>query len=374
MIRKILFWSHLTLGLLAALPLLVMALTGALIAFEPQLVAWSESDRRTVAIPPVGQKLSLDSLAAVARSARPGKLTALSVGDSPDRSAVASFGREGSLYLDPWSGKVLGSESEMRKALRFMEEIHRWLGSREIGRPVTGTAALLCLFLSLSGLWLWWPRSLRAARNVLWPRKGLTGRARDWQWHNAFGILSWPCLVALSLTGSVMSWPWAEALLFRSVGSQPPRREAGTREKQARAPGGERDGKRQAKGSMISFQTAFDTASARMRSPWETMTLRQPQKPGEPVQVQVRTSGSGGPPPLTIRIDARSGAVVGIERPSQDAGSRLRRLIKPLHTGELFGIAGQVAMFLASLACAMLVWTGASLSWRRLRRSRSAAA
>lgn len=374
MIRKILFWSHLTLGLLAALPLLVMALTGALIAFEPQLAAWSESDRRTVAIPPVGQKLSLDSLAAVARAARPGKLTALSVGDSPDRSVVASFGREGSLYLDPWSGKVLGSESEMRKALRFMEEIHRWLGSREIGRPVTGTAALLCLFLSLSGLWMWWPRSLRAVRNVLWPRKGLTGRARDWQWHNAFGILSWPCLVALSLTGSVMSWTWAEALLFRSVGSEPPKREVGTRDRSARAPGGERDGKRQARSPTVSFQAAFDTTSARMRSPWKTMALRLPQKPGEPVQVQVRTAGSSGPAPLTIRIDAHSGAFLGIERPPQDAGSGLRRLVKPLHTGELFGIAGQVAMFLASLACSMLVWTGASLSWRRLRRSRSAAA
>jgi len=373
MIRKIFFWSHLTLGLLAALPLLVMALTGALIAFEPQLVAWSESDRRTVAIPPVGQKLSLDSLAAIARAARPGKLTALSVGDSPDRSVAASFGREESLYLDPWSGKVLGSESEMRKALRFMEEIHRWLGSREIGRPVTGTTALLCLLLSLSGLWLWWPRNLRAAYNVLWPRKGLAGRARDWQWHNAFGILSWPCLVALSLTGSVMSWPWAEALLFRSVGSEPPKREVGTRDRSARAPGGERDGNRQARSPTVSFQAAFDTTSTRMRSPWETMTLRLPQKPKEPVQVQVRTAGSAGPAPLTIRIDARSGAFVGIERPSQDAGSRLRRLVKPLHTGELFGIAGQVAMFLVSLACAMLIWTGASLSWRRLRRARSVA-
>jgi uncharacterized iron-regulated membrane protein len=48
-----------------------------------------------------------------------------------------------------------------------------------------------------------------------------------------------------------------------------------------------------------------------------------------------------------------------------DLGTRLRFLVKPLHTGELFGGGGQLAMALASAATLLLMWTGLALSWRR---------
>lgn len=382
MLRKILFWTHLALGLTFALPIGILALTGALIAYEPQIVAWTDARLHKVEAPPSGQKLSLDSLARLAQATRPAKLTSLAVPSDPAASVQASFGREGNLYLDPWTGEVLGSEGRAHRVLHFLEEIHRWLGSREIGSPVTGAAVLACLCLALSGLFLWWPRSLRAARNVLWPKGGLKGKARDWQWHNAFGALALPCLVLLCLTGSVFSWKWAEALLFRSVGSEPPKAQTAMRPSPGKeAPASERPGKeargkggksgRDAKATPVAWQAALDTVLPRVQSPWEVVVLRTGQKPGEPLSAMVRSPGAHRAVGATFKLGPK-GEVVAVTKSRSDAGSRLRRLMKPLHTGQYFGVPGQTAMFLTSLACAVLVWTGAALSLRRFRRRTAA--
>ena len=63
MIRKTFFWIHLTAGLLSALPLAAMALTGILLSFEHQIadVATRESRRVPSA---TGTRLPLDTLVA----------------------------------------------------------------------------------------------------------------------------------------------------------------------------------------------------------------------------------------------------------------------------------------------------------------------
>ncbi|WDT79120.1 MAG: PepSY-associated TM helix domain-containing protein [Candidatus Manganitrophus sp.] len=48
--RNILFWVHLAAGTVAGLVILVMALTGALIAFEPQIVDFAERGVRNVTL------------------------------------------------------------------------------------------------------------------------------------------------------------------------------------------------------------------------------------------------------------------------------------------------------------------------------------
>ncbi|MEN9354726.1 MAG: hypothetical protein RL318_2051 [Fibrobacterota bacterium] len=378
MLKKFLFWAHLSLGLLFALPIGIMALTGALIAYEPQIVGWTDASLRNVAVPTSGQKLSMDSLAKIAQATRPAKLTSLTLSPKPTASVQATFGKEGNLYLDPWTGAVLGSEGTTWKVLHFVEEIHRWMGSREIGGPVTGAAVLACLFMAVSGLFLWWPRSLKAARHVLWPRSGLSGKARDWQWHNAFGVLALPCLVLLCLTGSVFSWKWAEALLFRSVGSEPPKAQVSA------PPAANKDGKpkeksdkgprsKVTKDAPVAWQAALDTVLPRIRSPWGVIVLRTGQKSGEPFSVMARAPGAHKSDGVTFKLGS-TGQVTAVSKSRNDAGSRLRRIMKPLHTGQYFGILGQTAMFLTSLSCALLVWTGTAMSLRRFRRRKPATA
>src|SRR4030095_4199465 len=94
----------------------------------------------------------------------------------PTASAVVSFGREGGvLFVDPYRGTVLGELSPVHDFLHEVVEWHRWLGSRDMGRPITGVANLGFLGLVLLGVYLWWPRRW-AARGVV-PAVALRRRA-----------------------------------------------------------------------------------------------------------------------------------------------------------------------------------------------------
>jgi uncharacterized iron-regulated membrane protein len=52
----------------------------------------------------------------------------------------------------------------------------------------------------------------------------LRGKAHDWNWHNVIGFWSSAVLVILTLTAAVMSYPWANDLLYTLTGSEAPRR------------------------------------------------------------------------------------------------------------------------------------------------------
>jgi uncharacterized iron-regulated membrane protein len=60
-----------------------------------------------------------------------------------------------------------------------------------------------------SGVYLWWPKqwTWRHLRPAVWFRRGLAGKARDWNWHNTLGLWCAAPLLIVVLTGVVMSFP-----------------------------------------------------------------------------------------------------------------------------------------------------------------------
>ncbi len=212
--RQVLFWPHLVTGLLAGLFIAVMSLTGAALTLEDPVVEWAERDaRRVVLAEPVPPRLSLDEVLARVRQARP-EATPSSITEYPEPALalVVGLGRGASVYVNPYTGEVREpSASTARAFFHLMEEWHRWLGApsehRAVGRALTGASNALFLLLALSGLYLWWPRrwTWRTVRPVLWFRRGLQGKARDFNWHNVAGLWLLPVLVVLTATGVVMS-------------------------------------------------------------------------------------------------------------------------------------------------------------------------
>ena len=73
-------------------------------------------------------------------------------------------------------------------------------------------------------------------------------------------------------------------------------------------------------------------------------------------------------------VSGRSGTVVRWEPyASASRGQRWRLWARFAHTGEVGGLAGQLAAGLASAVGALLVYTGLSLAFRRLARTRTPA-
>ena len=176
-----------------------MCATGTILAFEPQITQWSERALQTVT-PPVADAKRLDNeiLIAKAQATKPeAKLSFLSFKADPSASVMAGFGRDGVLFLNPYTGEVLGEGSKTRETLHKIEEWHRWLGNRRIGKPITGAAAIAFFLLSLSGIYLWWPRKVFTTVGI--------GHGRNWNWHNTFGIASAFFILIITSTGITMS-------------------------------------------------------------------------------------------------------------------------------------------------------------------------
>jgi len=229
-IRRIIFWAHLIAGVLAGVVILIMSFTGMCLAFESQLVNYAERSAREIASPAADAKrLSYDVLLEKARVANPDVApSGLMIRAEPTASVMVNFGREEALYLHPYTGDVLGHGSKIRGVLQRIENWHRWLGATESHRPtaraVTGACNFTFLFLAVSGVYLWWPRNwnAKALRSSVWFVGGLKGRAREWNWHNTIGLWCAPILIILTLTGVVMSYQWANNLVYRLTGNQPP--------------------------------------------------------------------------------------------------------------------------------------------------------
>lgn len=376
-VRTTLLWTHLLMGTTAGVVILIMSVTGVLLAYEHQIVEWT--DAYPVSASTGVSRVSLDVLVANARTAKPGvnpSMVALSV--DPTKPASVRLGREGMLYLDPYTGRVLGTGSARTHALfSFIEGWHRWLGAsaakfRAMGKMATDACNLVFLFIVITGAYLWWPRqwNARALRRVAIPEWRLRGKARDFNWHNAIGLWSVVPLFAVVLSAVFMSYQWPSKMVNQLAGA-PPDRTRG--EQRDRGFGG---------GALLALapgQLDAFWAQAQLREPgWKSATFRLPTERDKSITFTLNRSNANRPNQrTTVEIDLMTGRVKPTNSSATSPGMRARMWARFIHTGEAFGIIGQTIAMLASLGAVFLVWTGISLTLRRnaawrARRARAA--
>lgn len=352
-VKKVLFWTHLIAGVSAGLVILTMAVTGAMLSFEKQIVEKAEQNVRIVTPPSAeAQRLSLDEIVASAQKEKP-KALAMSVTLKNDRNAstMVGFGRAGALYVDPYTGKVLGGESKTHDVMHVIEDIHRYLGKREIGKPITGVAVVLFFVLLLSGIYIWWPK--RTYRF----NKRLKGKARDWNWHNVFGIWFSPLILITTVTGMLIAHTWATNFLYRITGNKPPpaqQQQRGNKPPEKALP--------MAKLDVLAAKAATYVCT------WESINLRFPQKEGAPVTAIILEEAPeiGIPIRSTLSMDALTGEMKKWEPfMHENSGRKARVWARYLHTGEALGLPGRIAFFCSALAIVLMVWTGIALAYRR---------
>jgi uncharacterized iron-regulated membrane protein len=360
-IRKLFFWLHLGAGAVAGVVVLIMSVTGLLLAYERQVTAWSGGRYRSTPPSAGAAPLPVEALLAKIRESQHAAPSTITLRPDPDAAAEAGFGRDRTIFVDRYTGATLGEGSQkLRRFFRTITGWHRWLGAegetREVARAVTGGSNLAFLFLVASGFYLWWPRkwAWQYLRPVTWFRGGITGRARDWNWHNVIGFWCAAPLFFIVLTAVVMSYPWANNLLYRMTGSEPARREGG------------RDGGPPAGSDPRGLDKLWARAEHQV-SGWQSISVRLPASSAALVTFTI-DQGNGGRPDkrAQLTLDRKTGAVVRWEPfSSYNSGRRLRTWVRWVHTGEAGGWIGQTVAAVASCGGAVLVWTGLALALRR---------
>ena len=373
--RTLLFWTHLVAGVIAGSIVLVMSATGVLLTYEKQIIAWSERDYR--AAPPSAQalRLPIDELVARVLAARPeAVVTGATVRSDREAPLTVALAPSGMVFVNPYTGQVLGEGNQgVRSFFRAVTDWHRWLAtsgeSRATGRAITGGANLAFLLLVMTGAYLWIPRawSRVSVRAVLWFRGGLRGRARDFNWHNTIGVWSVAPLLLIVTSGVVMSYPWANALVYRATGNEPP----APQQRLATPPRGQRAPQADFSG----LDPLIARAAAQMPG-WESISVRPPAASDGAVTLAIdRGNGTRPDKRATLVLD-RSGNVVRWQPyTSQNAGQKARGWLRFIHTGEAGGLVGQTIAGLASAGAVVLVYTGLALACRRfLGRKKNSAA
>lgn len=416
--HRSIFWAHLIAGILAGIVILSMAVTGLMISYETQIMDWANRGMRVTPPAPDAPRLDVETLVAKVKETKPGlNPSGITWKADPTMPVTLSVGREGTFYANPYTGAFLGEQNHaVHDFFHAATDWHRFLTGtglpKEVGKAITGAGCLVFGILLVSGIYLWWPKHWRwvNVKAVILFNRRLKGRARDWNWHNVFGFwTSFPMLLII-LTGLIMSYSWANQLLFAATGNVPPPPRAaggpggggpggpggggGMREGGPRGEGGPRaEGGQRGPGgggggggglgrpagpppSLAGLEPLL--AQARQQVPdWASLSLRMPQKPGEPFPIMVDRGGRGEVHRRTmLNLDVAQGKVVlsPDDFTQVNKGRQLRFIARFLHTGELFGVVGQTIAALCALSAIMLVWTGFALAWRRFFGKKAAVA
>lgn len=387
-LRKILFWLHLVLGLASGIVIAILALTGAALAFEKKSLEWTERDRRVITRPtgdtePLPIATLLQRLGQSHPDAVPSSLT---LSSDPSHATLIALGRAGALYVNPYTAEAQPRGAEgLRYFYTLMIRWHRWLGvpqtppvppgekapppgfwNRTLTRSIVGYASGIFVVICFSGLWIWWPRhwNIRAARRITLVSFRLRGKSRDWNWHNAIGAWTALPLIVIGFTGVLLTFPPLREFFY-------PLRVEAALAISTPAPGAK----------PLTPDALFTAAQAAVPR-WKSISIRLGN-----AESRVGTGGNREPQPLSVSVIDDGWAPVATQlqfdpytgellrkRTFADLSLRqaLQALNRTLHTGESFGIPGQIVAFLASLGALFLVYTGFALSWRRFFKAKTA--
>jgi uncharacterized iron-regulated membrane protein len=185
--------------------LIAMALSGTVMLFYPQIYRAVQPSPKVLQ---VGNRLPPDALRAAVLQRYPGGHVSW-IWASSENPAVevwiqtAEF--EAKRLVDPYTGRDLGSStSRLLPFLNAIREFHINLLLHEHGRISQFAGGFAITLVALSGIVLWWPRSAKWTRH-LGIRRAARGTRLAWESHRAVGFWSSCLVLALSGTGAMLA-------------------------------------------------------------------------------------------------------------------------------------------------------------------------
>ena len=336
-----------------------MGLTGALLMFRPELSArWNAAMLR---VAPAAQEQSLDRVVEAARQAHPQVAIDLVRSYSePTASVQVEFVDNAAVFVDPHTAAVLGVGSRYGAFFYGVEQVHRYLALGPGGTLITGTCALTCAFLILTGAYLWLPPVWRAVKSGLVFNPRLSGRAWHFNLHKVLGIYAGAFVLFSALTGAPDALDWCKRLEFRLGGPAPAKAPPSV------VPAGAHPARASWQHLLESIRSMDPTA--------HEIVIHNPEKPRDSVTAFFVDAKAEQPDARTVvYFDAYSGSILRtFLYAASGRGYRMYFWGLTLHQGLVGGIIWRLAILGGALSLPWLAFTGAMMFYRRKFRMRAA--
>ena len=373
-IKAALLQVHSIAGLVLALLLSLIALTGVIMSFEDEIVDHLNAGIMQVAPRTTPALLPDELVARLKAMPDAGKVTAIMLSSDPSAAVHVRFARDeqgarpSSFYVDPYDGHVLGVPRG-EDFFATVRRLHRWLlipgDAKGWGRQITGVAALGLIVMLISGLVLRWPRRASSVKMWLKPNLGLSGRGLHRSLHAVIGTWVLPVYLVMTLTGLWYSFDWYKDGVVLLL-SRPHVAAAKMQPKQSRPPG------RSEPAQPVGFDRAWSTLQHEESGGFARAQLTLQAGPGTVMRIR------SWPKDSTLesmrdefRIDAVTGQVVSAERyADKTLGEKAIAGVLDIHRGAVLGWPGKLAFMIAAALMPLFAITGVLLylSRRKLRR------
>lgn len=366
--RKIHLWLSVPFGLVITL----ICFSGAMLVFENEVNEWSRPDLYYVETVKESS-LPMDKLLEKVATTLPDSVsvTGVSISSDPGRAYQVSLSkpRRASLYVDQYTGEVKG-KSERSGFFMFMFRMHRWLldsmnlGNEGIfwGKMIVGVSTLLLVFVLISGVVIWWPRTRKALKNSL-KITATKGWRRFWyDLHVAGGMYALIFLLAMALTGLTWSFPWYRMAFYKIFGVEVQQRVAQGHEQKSDAQ--KRDTKpavHREKKSFAYWQEVYDKLS-RQNPEYKQISISS----GTASVSFNRFGNQRASDRYSFNTDNGEFTETSLYQ-HQDKSGKIRGWIYSIHVGNWGGMFTRILAFIAALIGAALPLTGYYLWIKKLK-------
>jgi uncharacterized iron-regulated membrane protein len=354
---RVIWRWHFYAGLIVMPVLAVVALTGALYVFRPELE--QKFNPAMLTVEPQTQRASYETQLANAKASAPAeaRATAMLLHADPTWPTQFAFSTKAgdnlNIFVNQHTGAVQGSYVYGNTFFDLVMVIHRHLAGGIIGRIAVELATSWGIILAITGLYLWWPRGRDKFLGVLFPR--FRGKPylvwRDWHAVPGFYFALFAILILATGLFYTMGFGRGYQRLLDVTNSNPT--SFAEASKSVRQP------------SAVPLPLDEIIAIAERTQPEKEMYIDLPNN--AEASVYVYAGSSDHPSTLTqFYIDQYSGKVMGLAGWSQlPVLYKIQLLSYPIHVGSILGWPTRVLALLTCLVIVAMGVTGAVMWWIR---------
>lgn len=376
--RNIHLWLSVPFGILITL----ICFSGAALVFEKEVMELCHRElyfvKKVEAAPLPMEQLMTKVAATLPDSV---SVTGVNISSDPERAyqITLSKPRRASMYVDQYTGEITG-KYERAPFFNFMFRMHRWLldsmkqdGGIFWGKTIVGTSTLMFVFVLISGVVVWWPRTLKALKNSLKIVANKGWRRFWYDLHVAGGMYALVFLLAMALTGLTWSFQWYRTGFYKTFGVEvQPSIGHGNAAANATAKGGKREGSSEGRGGR---------PEGRKRSPyanWQQVYEQLAEANPDYKLISVSDGSASVALPRfgnqrgtdRYKFNPRNGEITETTLYKDlDNSGKIRGWIYSVHVGSWGGMLTRILTFIAALIGASLPLTGYYL-WIRKKIKR----